>query len=657
MGYPVPVKVTQRAVSALEPSPGNPRVHDQRGIDAIADSIRTWGFIQPLVIRNREVIIGHGRLEAAKRIGLDKVPCVSLNDLTDEQIVALRAADNRVGELSGWDPDLLAADLRVTPDDLRIGWDAAELDAIIGELRDVELPELKAVPPPEPLPSKSGEIVSEPPAETLPEQAEPPPQHARTDVPPPRKGPLPELRAPFPYSGGKRRWANEINARLGTDVQTYVEPFAGSLAVLLSRPAARREVVCDTYALLVNAWRALVHAPDEVAEWCDWPTFHDDLIARRRWLGAWAAEHGAKVQQDADWYDAKAGGWWIWVQSQAIGGSSDGVVYSAGDIPFAHPQGGAAQGVQAGRKSHNGMENALPFVAGAQGAQAGRTSRPSQTSRPAYEPRGVQAGRKSNNARTNDIPYSKHTGSQGVQAHQKTDNRRPNISNRPTMENGVQASRRTDNRRPDLKDTPAGASGVQAHRKGASGGIPRLHDTPAGSVGVQAQRTKASGDVPSATAWPGGAGTQAHTRSSPAGGLPSSERWGPWFNALAARLKQVIVLNRPWQSGVTPAVLGEAGGGEIAILLDPPYVVEGRSTGLYATDSEGDDRINSVAEECHRWAIEHGDRYRIAYCHSLGSFSFPKGWVVRAQTYPGGQSTPATRRLDAIAFSPRCLDA
>ena len=148
---------------------------------------------------------------------------------------------------------------------------------------------------------------------------------------------------------------------------------------------------------------------------------------------------------------------------------------------------------------------------------------------------------------------------------------------------------------------------------------------------------------------------QAQSPSSPAGGLPSSERWGPWFQALAARLKQVIVLNRPWQSGVTPAVLGEAGGGEIAILLDPPYVVEGRSTGLYASDSAGDASINRVAEECHAWAVEHGERYRIAYCHALGSFQFPAGWVVRAQNYPGGQSTPASRRRDAIAFSPRCI--
>ena len=272
------------------------------------------------------------------------------------------------------------------------------------------------------------------------------------DVPPPRKGPLPELRAPFPYSGGKRRWAAEVNARLGTDCQTYVEPFAGSLAVLLSRPAARREVVCDTYSLLVNAWRAMAAAPDECAKWCDWPTFHDDLIARRRWLGAWAAEHAAKVQEDADWYDAKAGGWWIWVQSQSIGGSSDGVVFAGGHDA----------------RRMLGSEKDIPHAsAGSQGVQARSGG---VTDIPKGIASGVQAGRaRSNNGMERAVPFV--SGAQGTQAQRKVDGRIPTMDDSGSAQQGVQAQRSGRgiggvNDRPNLNAAgPDGGRGVQAQRK------------------------------------------------------------------------------------------------------------------------------------------------------------------------------------------------
>lgn len=109
------------------------------------------------------------------------------------------------------------------------------------------------------------------------------------------------LKAPFPYPGGKSRVADLVWSRLG-DVDNYVEPFAGSLAMLLKRPADhfangyRVETVNDANHYLVNFWRAVKNAPAEVAEYADWPVMEADshaaqtpsirvLRTDRRWNG------------------------------------------------------------------------------------------------------------------------------------------------------------------------------------------------------------------------------------------------------------------------------------------------------------------------------------------------------------------------------------
>lgn len=81
----------------------NAKKHPDEQVEHIANSIREFGFRQPLVIdRDGVLVIGHGRLLAAKKLGLETVPCVRADDLTDEQIKALRLADNKTNE-SGWD--------------------------------------------------------------------------------------------------------------------------------------------------------------------------------------------------------------------------------------------------------------------------------------------------------------------------------------------------------------------------------------------------------------------------------------------------------------------------------------------------------------------------------------------------------------------------
>lgn len=127
------------------------------------------------------------------------------------------------------------------------------------------------------------------------------------------------MTAPFPWFGGKRRWAPEINAAIG-EVDVYAEPFAGSLAVLLQREPARREVVCDTDSGICNFWRALRSDPEQVAHWADWPTIHDDLTARHRYLVRWIEQRREQLRDDPDYCDAKAAGWWVWGISLWIGG-------------------------------------------------------------------------------------------------------------------------------------------------------------------------------------------------------------------------------------------------------------------------------------------------------------------------------------------------
>ena len=97
------------------------------------------------------------------------------------------------------------------------------------------------------------------------------------------------------------------------DVKNYVEPFAGSLAVLLGRPhPPRLETVNDLNGYLSNFWRAVAHDPDEVAHWCDWPVNEADLHARHVWLLERKYPLTDHLMADPDYFDAKLAGWWVW---------------------------------------------------------------------------------------------------------------------------------------------------------------------------------------------------------------------------------------------------------------------------------------------------------------------------------------------------------
>lgn len=97
--------------SELKEYENNPR-HNESAVDAVAASIENFGFKVPIVIDKDNVIIaGHTRLKAAKKLGIQKVPCIVADDLTEEQVKAFRVADNKTAEIAEWDTDLLEQEL------------------------------------------------------------------------------------------------------------------------------------------------------------------------------------------------------------------------------------------------------------------------------------------------------------------------------------------------------------------------------------------------------------------------------------------------------------------------------------------------------------------------------------------------------------------
>ncbi|HED52913.1 MAG TPA: chromosome partitioning protein ParB, partial [Phycisphaerales bacterium] len=101
-----------RKIDDIQPYERNPRLNDD-AVDAVAESLRQFGFRQPIVVdADGVIIVGHTRWKAARKLGLAKVPVHVATDLTPEQIRAYRIADNKTGELAEWDLDLLPIELQ-----------------------------------------------------------------------------------------------------------------------------------------------------------------------------------------------------------------------------------------------------------------------------------------------------------------------------------------------------------------------------------------------------------------------------------------------------------------------------------------------------------------------------------------------------------------
>lgn len=128
------------------------------------------------------------------------------------------------------------------------------------------------------------------------------------------------IKAPFSYFGGKSRVAPVIWKGLGK-ISNYVEPFAGSLAVLLAAPEIPKiETVNDKDCFLANFWRAVSQDPEGVAKYADLPVNEADMHARHKWLVSSATnEFRDKMNSDPDFFDIKIAGWWVWGMGASIG--------------------------------------------------------------------------------------------------------------------------------------------------------------------------------------------------------------------------------------------------------------------------------------------------------------------------------------------------
>ncbi len=131
--------IEQLPLSTLRPYARNSRTHSPKQIAQIAASIREFGFNNPVLIDHEgEIIAGHGRVEAAKKLGLDAVPCVRLEHLSEAQKRAYILADNRLAEKAGWDREILAIELQylthfdVDFDVTLTGFEMAEVDLLLG---------------------------------------------------------------------------------------------------------------------------------------------------------------------------------------------------------------------------------------------------------------------------------------------------------------------------------------------------------------------------------------------------------------------------------------------------------------------------------------------------------------------------------------------
>ena len=105
------MNIEYKKLKALTPYEKNTKKHDKTQINNVAESIKQYGFVQPIVVdKNDVIVIGHCRYEAAKKLKLETVPCVCVDELTDEQVKALRIVDNKSNE-SPWDMEFLADEL------------------------------------------------------------------------------------------------------------------------------------------------------------------------------------------------------------------------------------------------------------------------------------------------------------------------------------------------------------------------------------------------------------------------------------------------------------------------------------------------------------------------------------------------------------------
>lgn len=414
------------------------------------------------------------------------------------------------------------------------------------------------------------------------------------------------VNAPFPWFGGKSRVAHLVWGAFG-DVANYVEPFAGSLAVLLARPHAPRiETVNDMDCYLANFWRSVQYAPEEVARWADWPVNEIDLHARHRWLVA-QAEFRERMRGDPEYFDARVAGWWAWGLCQWIGG---GWCSESNWNPDVHRPAGDDTAEQPRR----------PMLKGASGV------------------------------------HSKRRGDQTA-----NENRRPQLhnSNGVHRNNPPGAATALANKRPSLSRGARGVQRTRVHATPRRSAVPAEHwDLPHFGSALHAARALAQRRalLPSGAVGDIASGLANKMIRMDRGTM--SRLQGPiydWMFALADRLRRVRVCCGDWTR-----ILGRSSTeliGTTGVFLDPPYLADFRDPSLYGTESA------DVAHAVREWALKNGGnkKLRIALCGYEGEHEMPSNWQCVSWKAAGGYAAAAgnteNSHKERIWFSPHCARA
>lgn len=144
------LQIVYLPIERLRALPNNARIHSKKQLKQIARSIKRFGFVNPILISNEfEIIAGHGRVEAAKALGLREVPTVRVSNLSAAERRAYVIADNRLAERAGWDREVLASELRelldLQFDDLELtGFSLDQIDVILDDATEEKAKETAA---------------------------------------------------------------------------------------------------------------------------------------------------------------------------------------------------------------------------------------------------------------------------------------------------------------------------------------------------------------------------------------------------------------------------------------------------------------------------------------------------------------------------------
>jgi site-specific DNA-adenine methylase len=408
------------------------------------------------------------------------------------------------------------------------------------------------------------------------------------------------LKAPFPYFGGKRNIANLVWQAIG-DVKHYVEPFCGSCAVLLMRPdydpTRHVETVNDADGHIANVWRCLKECPEETAEWADWPVNHAELSARRKYLLEYGPSLLQNLAMDVNYRDPQMAGYYIWCQGCWIGSGlltpPKGKKESIGKRPHLGNTGTGVHKISIGQRPHLG-----------------------------------DTGTGVHKISLGQMP---HLGDTGKGVHKISLGKIPHLG-----DTGKGVHKISIGKIPHLGDTGKGVHKISI------GKIPHLGNTGKGVHKISL------GQIPHLST----AGSGVHKIS-----LGASEGVLEWFRQLSSRLRRVRVTCGDWTvtcNGHWQGLHGQT----VGFFLDPPYGHKAnREKDLYNEDSM------SLTEDVIAWALERAqdNKTKIVLCGYIeeGEPLLNSGWSVHTWKANGGYGNQGgpneNRHREALFLSPQCL--